>query len=385
MLLQLLTTRRIQHTITKFEGPPGSEDEYFLGYHQDTTDIASAHARAGHYESLKRVESEVAPATNDTREETIFNTEVVVAIQTEEKILSILGKNAYVAEGCLSRLYSLSITANDLLQCDICSVLMTHVYPYHLSTVGAGIICRKLLKKFEDICKEVDGYDAEPFNTTICEDVCEEAQPTAPPKKTFRNMFRRKEVSTETLLVDSTDDVEVSVEEFVVTPDDTEIQQNRESIANTTTNFGELLVAESTRLTDVQDFVRQPAAKRKRRNHNFDVDEDDENPRRRRIAEAAARNDSTVVDESPATSEAIALPKKRGRPKKTAPKSSVFEVRLVHLYGQLYNCLQICHVSRVGGWKYDYSCWLDPICSLALQTHVHLCQRMYSPVCVVIR
>ena len=107
------------------------------------------------------------------------------------------------------------------------------------------------------------------------------------------------------------------------------IHPNRESIANETTNFGELLVAESTRLTEIPDIVRQPAAKKKRRNHNLDVEDDDENPRRRRIAEAAARNDSTMVDEAsevPVTSEVIALPRKRGRPKKTAPKSSVFEL-----------------------------------------------------------
>ena len=230
-------------------------------------------------------------------------------VASEEQILSIHGKNAYVAEGCLSRLDSLSITANDLLQCDICSVLMTHVYPYHLSTVGAGRICRKLLKKFEAICKEVDGYDAEPLDITICDDVYEEVEQIAPPRKTFRNIFQRKEVSTETLLVESTDDIEVTVDEFIDNPDNTEIHPNRESIANETTNFGELLVAESTRVTEIPDIVRQPAAKRKRRNHNLDVEDDDENPRRRRIAETAARNDSTMVDEAsevPVTSEVIA-------------------------------------------------------------------------------
>ena len=69
-----------KNPVTKFEGPVGSEDLYFLGYHQDTTDIASAYARAGHYESLKKVESEVATVSNDTREETMINTAVVVAI-----------------------------------------------------------------------------------------------------------------------------------------------------------------------------------------------------------------------------------------------------------------------------------------------------------------
>ena len=35
-----------KNPVTKFEGPAGSEDEYFLGNQLDT-DIASAHARAG--------------------------------------------------------------------------------------------------------------------------------------------------------------------------------------------------------------------------------------------------------------------------------------------------------------------------------------------------
>ena len=77
--------------------------------------------------------------------------------------------------------------------------------------------------------------------------------------------------------------------------------------------------------------MRHPEAKRKKENHNIDVEDkdDDGNPRRRRIAEAAAHDDLTVVDEAsevPVTSEVIALPRKRGRPKKTTPKSSVFEV-----------------------------------------------------------
>ena len=126
--------------------------------------------------------------------------------------------------------------------------------------------------------------------------------------------------------MESTEDIEGTIEESVENPENTEIHPNRESIANETTNFGELLVAESTRVTDIQEIVRQPTAKRKRRNHNLDVEDDEENLGRRRIAEAAAY-DSTMVDEEvPATSEVIAQPRKRGRPKKTAPKSSVFDL-----------------------------------------------------------
>ena len=135
-----------------------------------------------------------------------------------------------------------------------------------------------MLKKFEAIFKEDDGYDAEPLDITICDDVYEEVEQIAPPRKTFRNIFQRKEVSTETLLVESTDDIEVTVDEFIDNPDNSEIHPNKESIANETTNFGELLVAESTRVTEIPDIVRQPAAKR---NHNLDVEDDDENPRRR--------------------------------------------------------------------------------------------------------
>ena len=47
-----------RNPVTKFEGPVGSEHEFFLGYHQDTTDIARDHAEAGHYESLTKIESD---------------------------------------------------------------------------------------------------------------------------------------------------------------------------------------------------------------------------------------------------------------------------------------------------------------------------------------
>ena len=47
-----------KNPVTKFKGPVGSEHEFFLGYHQDTTDIVSDNAIAGHYESLTKVQSD---------------------------------------------------------------------------------------------------------------------------------------------------------------------------------------------------------------------------------------------------------------------------------------------------------------------------------------
>ena len=111
------------------------------------------------------------------------------------------------------------------------------MYPYHDSSVVAGRMCRRLLKKFENLCKEVDGYDGEPLDITVCDDETVQMD-RQPAKKTFRNLFQRKEVSAESLLVESNDlsgDLaQVSVEEESVSA----VYPQRNSIADNTTDFG---------------------------------------------------------------------------------------------------------------------------------------------------
>ena len=77
---------------------------------------------------------------------------------------------------------NLKVKPNDLLDTDKCYTLMTCVYPNYASETSTGKKIRKLIKKFENICQLASGYNAEPLNITLDEQV----QPT----RTFRDVFR---------------------------------------------------------------------------------------------------------------------------------------------------------------------------------------------------
>ena len=118
-----------------------------------------------------------------------IRTDTIKGMKAEEEILKMLGKNEFIVEGSILRLEALQVTADDLLQSELCSVLMTHVYPLHNSTSVAGKMVRKLIKKYENICKEVDGYDGDPLDITICDEANVSEIVPEQPKKTFRNLF----------------------------------------------------------------------------------------------------------------------------------------------------------------------------------------------------
>ena len=313
-----------KNPITKFECPAGSKLDFYLGYHQDTTDVGGVHARAGHYESLREFEPEEEEIIRgEAGDVTSTRADTIKAMKAEEEILKMLGKNEFIVEGSISRLQSLQVTADDLLHSDLCSVLMTHVYPLHNSTSVAGKMVRKLLKNYENICREVDGYDGDPLDITICDEANGEEIVPEQPKKTFRNLFQRREVDTEALMIDvPSDATEVTAEEssVVVTVEESSvcesaIYQERFSMTGNTTNFDEV-VAESTRVFN-NDSNQQ---KRVRRNHNFVEDESMSinHSRRRRLAEAAAYTTSSSIFLTPPPPVSPATPPRRarGRPRK---------------------------------------------------------------------
>ena len=302
-----------KNPITKFECPAGSKLDFFLGYHQDTTDVGGVHARAGHYESLREFEPEEEEMPFNIRgdeAEEVMKAETIKAMKAEEEILKMLGRNDFIVQGSISRLEALQVTADHLLQSELCSVLMAHVYPLHDSTSVAGKMVRKLLKKYETICKEVEGYNGDPLDITICDDTIGEVIPEQP-KKTFRNLFQRREVTI------PSDATEVTVEESIVeTVEESSVSdcanynyQERLSLTGNTSNFGEV-IAESTRVSN-NDFNLQ---KRARRNHNVDEDESLVNhSRRRRLAEAAAYTTSSSIFLTPPPPVSPATPPRRGR------------------------------------------------------------------------
>ena len=109
----------------------------WIGYYQDNTDQAGvvddAELRAGHYQALVEVEAvEVETEVAHEAVENRHDDEMKVKINSEVKILKLLFSEADVIEPCLSLLLAYDISADDLLNTNICTVLYTKVYPLSL-------------------------------------------------------------------------------------------------------------------------------------------------------------------------------------------------------------------------------------------------------------
>ena len=133
------------------------------------------------------VETEVAHEAVDNR----HDDEMKVKINSEVKILKLLFSEADVIEPCLSRLLAYDISADDLLNTDICTILYTKVYPNHSAETTVGKITRVLLKKFNGICAAEEDYDGDILEITEVNEP--EKQPQK--KRTFRNIFGNAERS----------------------------------------------------------------------------------------------------------------------------------------------------------------------------------------------
>ena len=154
-----------KNPVTKFEDPSGSQVEFYLGYHQDTTDLIGIaqeeDIRAGHYESLKLVEKgdTIEPVVEETDKDVDENSdseevdEVTELIKAEEQILHLLGNNEKVVEASLKRLEQFKVTPSILLENDIGVILYTKIYPLFSSETKVGKLCKKMFKKFENIAR----------------------------------------------------------------------------------------------------------------------------------------------------------------------------------------------------------------------------------------
>ena len=296
-----------QNPFTRFDGPDGSTDnsDFWIGYHQDTTDlqgrVPQSQIRAGHYESLKKIEEAPAKSVDDQNELETRNDEVVTALKNEEAILKLLGSNRTVVESAINRLNVLKVQPEDFLESDICFVLLTHVYPNFSFESSTGKSVRKLIKKFENVLKTAIDYDGEPLDITVVE-------PAEPPR-TFRNIFRRNPESQAqtTHEIDCPDIQPVGSPEL---PSDShqEIFQPAGRVCSTSHASFQNVPCESTRLPSTSVFVtcespmeaindipKKRKTKRRVPNNTDSSEETSRNAKRRRLAEFAAEN---IVEET---------------------------------------------------------------------------------------
>ena len=194
------TSNNEKDPVTVIGKKEGRNVVFHCGYYQDTTDAGGHGARAGHYQSLEPIPGHEIPCCqikatpeNTTREvdDTIENN-IVEMLQNEEKILSSFPGDKSLVKQSLTRLKNLNCVSLDDLCCtNILHILYNDVRQHHGPTSQEGKLCRRLLKKFQNMCMKDPEFDNEdlPTFTDISDDEEVDVQKK---KKSFRSLFTKE-------------------------------------------------------------------------------------------------------------------------------------------------------------------------------------------------
>ncbi len=95
------------------------------------------------------------------------NKEMVNKIKAEMTIMELLSTNTAVVTPSLCRLEAMRVSADELLQSGVCSVLYGTIYPLFSIDTEAGKIVRKLIKRYEDTLRAVGMVGEGPDITAV--------------------------------------------------------------------------------------------------------------------------------------------------------------------------------------------------------------------------
>ena len=166
-----------------------------MGYFQDNTDQGGN--QAGHYQSLEPVPGNYVPCCKivptpivSSREVNAINDQSnVELLKSEEKILQNFQNDKNMVKLSLKRLEDLKCVSLDELCCsNLLSILYNDVRVSYSEKSTEGKICRRLLKKYQNLCRNDREFDEEdlPAVTDVSDD---ETLPVTNKKKRFKSMF----------------------------------------------------------------------------------------------------------------------------------------------------------------------------------------------------
>ena len=197
------TSNNAKDPVTILDYAENSDVVMHFGYYQDNTDGVGEKRQAGHYQSLEPIPNKAIPCckidqTGDDQavngvddndvgaaidESVVRNDEM---ISTEEKILKTFSDDHQMVELSLNRLTKMCVSIDDLFSTNISCILYNEIRPKYPVTSKIGKLSRKLLLRYQRLCRTDPEFDDELPNVTL---VAEDEVPMIPKKKSFRSLF----------------------------------------------------------------------------------------------------------------------------------------------------------------------------------------------------
>ena len=122
-------------------------------------------------------------------------------LKNEEKILSSFPGDKSLVKQSLTRLKNLCVSLDDLCSTNILHILYNDVRQQHEPTSQEGKLCRRLLKKFQNMCMKDPEFEDEdlPTFTDISDD---EEEVVKKKKKSFRSLFTKEQRRQSTVIAE---------------------------------------------------------------------------------------------------------------------------------------------------------------------------------------
>ena len=192
------TSNNSQSPVTKLCDECPNRRVFHVGYYQDTTDRDDVPKKAGHYQSLEIPDMAVPccgiaePATQPQSVQVDTISEPVEKLRSEEKILSIFSDDAGIVKMAMERIQAIeNVSVDVLFATDVSQILYEKIRPAWPASTHIGKLCRKILEKFQDLCRASADYVREELLniTDISED--EEETNRSVRSRSFRTLFTR--------------------------------------------------------------------------------------------------------------------------------------------------------------------------------------------------
>ena len=193
------TSNNSQSPVTKLCDECPNRRVFHVGYYQDTTDRDDVPKKAGHYQSLEIIPDMAVPccgiaepATQPQSVQVDTISEPVEKLRSEEKILSIFSDDAGIVKMAMERIQAIeNVSVDVLFATDVSQILYEKIRPAWPASTHIGKLCRKILEKFQDLCRASADYVREELLniTDISED--EEETNQSVRSRSFRTLFTR--------------------------------------------------------------------------------------------------------------------------------------------------------------------------------------------------
>ena len=150
--------------VTKLHDDCPNRKILHVGYYQDTTDQDGGPKKLGHYQSLEIVQNVDVPCCSivvELEAEKVRD-ELVEKIQSEEMVLKTFLSDRTMVRLSLERIHALpSVSLNELFNTNISHILYNDVRNRYKASTFEGKLCRKILKKFQNLCRNSPGFQDE--------------------------------------------------------------------------------------------------------------------------------------------------------------------------------------------------------------------------------